>query len=94
MLAEQDKTLMGIQVAIQMEIDGKEYYLKASQGSSSPLGKELLGTSGRGRCPSAEVCPDIRGYPQPKRVAHNYYATWSRARAEDDIYHGDGGTGD
>ena len=42
MLAEQDKTLMGIQVAIQMEIDGKEYYLKASQGSSSPLGKELL----------------------------------------------------
>ena len=40
--AEQDKTLEGLQIAIQMEIDGKEYYLKASQESSSELGRKLL----------------------------------------------------
>ena len=42
MVTEQDKTLKALQIAIQMEIDGKEYYLKASQESSSELGKKLL----------------------------------------------------
>jgi rubrerythrin len=42
MTLEQDKTLKGLQTAIQMEIDGKEYYLKASQESGSELGKKLL----------------------------------------------------
>jgi len=42
METEQDKTLKALQVAIQMEIDGKEYYLKASQESSNELGKKLL----------------------------------------------------
>ena len=42
MTTEQDKTLKALQIAIQMEIDGKEYYLKASQESSSELGKKLL----------------------------------------------------
>jgi len=36
METEQDKTLEAPQIAIQMEIDGKEYYLKASQ--FPPLG--------------------------------------------------------
>jgi rubrerythrin len=40
--SEQDKTLKGLQVAIQMEIDGKEYYLKASRESANELGKKLL----------------------------------------------------
>jgi len=39
---EQDKTLEAVQIAIQMEIDGKEYYLKASQESSNELGRKLL----------------------------------------------------
>lgn len=39
---EQDKTVEALQMAIQMEIDGKEYYLKASQKSSNELGKKLL----------------------------------------------------
>ncbi len=39
---EQDKTLKALQTAIQMEIEGKEYYLKASQESSNQAGKELL----------------------------------------------------
>jgi len=42
MVTEQDKTLEGLQTAIQMEIDGKEFYLKASQESSNEMGKELL----------------------------------------------------
>ena len=39
---EQDKTLEALQIAIQMEIDGKEYYVRASQESSNELGKKLL----------------------------------------------------
>ncbi len=42
MVTEHDKTLEALQIAIQMEIDGKEYYLKASQQSSNELGKKLL----------------------------------------------------
>ncbi len=42
MVTEQDKTLDALQIAIQMEIDGKQYYLKASQESSNELGKKLL----------------------------------------------------
>ncbi len=42
METEQNKTLRALQIAIQMEIDGKEYYLKASRESSNELGKKLL----------------------------------------------------
>jgi rubrerythrin len=42
MASEQDKTLEGLQTAIQMEVDGKEFYLKASQESSNEAGKKLL----------------------------------------------------
>lgn len=42
--SEQDKTLQALQTAIQMEIDGKEYYLKVSQQSGNELGKKLLKT--------------------------------------------------
>lgn len=44
MTEEQDKTIGALQTAIQMEIDGKEFYLKASQSSGNPLGKKLLQT--------------------------------------------------
>lgn len=39
---EQAKTLEALQVAIQMEIDGKEYYHKAGQKSCVKAGKELF----------------------------------------------------
>ncbi len=42
MITEQDKMLEALQIAIQMEIDGKQYYLKASQESGNELGKKLL----------------------------------------------------
>jgi rubrerythrin len=42
METEQAKTLEALQIAIQMEIDGKEYYLNASRESSNELGKKLL----------------------------------------------------
>ncbi len=42
MVTEQDKTLDTLQIAIRMETDGKEYYLKTSRESNNELGKKLL----------------------------------------------------
>ena len=42
MAIEQENTLAAIQIAIQMEIDGKEFYLKADEESSNEPGKKLL----------------------------------------------------
>ena len=39
---EYGKTLEAIQFAIQMEIDGKEYYQKASRESGNKVGRELF----------------------------------------------------
>lgn len=39
---EQEVTLKALETALQMEIDGKEFYLKASQASKNKLGKDLL----------------------------------------------------
>jgi len=39
---EQSQTLEAIKFAIQMEIDGKEFYRKASQQSDNKVGKELF----------------------------------------------------
>ena len=38
----QEKTMQALQYAIQMEIDGKELYLKASHESGNELGKKLM----------------------------------------------------
>ena len=42
MSLEQDATLTGLKTALQMEIDGKEFYLKASKASQNELGSKLL----------------------------------------------------
>lgn len=42
MTTEQDKALEAVNIAIQMETDGKEFYLKAGEASSNELGKKLL----------------------------------------------------
>ncbi len=42
MNTERDRTLKAVQTAIQMEIDGKEYYVKASSQSENALGRRLL----------------------------------------------------
>lgn len=39
---EQAKTLEALKFAVQMEIDGKEYYQKANQESANKLGKDLF----------------------------------------------------
>jgi len=44
MTTEQDKTLAGLKLAIQTEIDGKQYYRKISQSSSNQLGRQLFQT--------------------------------------------------
>lgn len=42
MAKEQEATLKVLKTAIQMEIDGKGFYLKASEASKNELGKKLL----------------------------------------------------
>jgi len=44
MATEQNKTLQALQISIQMEINGKKFYLKASKGSGNELGRKLLRT--------------------------------------------------
>jgi len=39
---EQEKTIAALRTAIQMEVDGKDFYLKAAASSSNTLGKQLL----------------------------------------------------
>ena len=41
-MTELNRTLEALQFAVQMEIDGKEYYLKISQKSRDDVGKKLL----------------------------------------------------
>lgn len=42
MTQEHEKTLEALKTAIKMEIDGKEFYLKASSESKNEMGKKLL----------------------------------------------------
>ena len=42
MPSEQQVTLKALETALQMEIDGKEFYLKASDVSKNKLGKDLF----------------------------------------------------
>lgn len=42
MVIEQDKIIKALQISIQMEIDGKQYYLEVSKKSGNKLGKNLL----------------------------------------------------
>lgn len=44
MTQEREKTLEALKTAIQMEIDGKEFYLKASSNSKNEMGRKLLET--------------------------------------------------
>jgi rubrerythrin len=39
---EHDATLSGLKTAIQMEVDGKEFYIRISEASRNELGKKLL----------------------------------------------------
>ena len=65
METEQDRTSSAIKIAIQMEIDGKEFYLKASQESSNELGKKLLQSLASEedihRQKFEEICNAVRG---------------------------------
>ena len=42
MATDQDKTMEALQIAIEMEKDGKDCYMKASRGSGNKVGKKLL----------------------------------------------------
>ena len=70
---EQDATLGGLQTAMRMEIDGREFYLKASQASRNALGKELLKKLAAEEDSHRQVFKDIyntiknkKGWPEVK----------------------------
>jgi rubrerythrin len=42
MLNEQEKTIDALRTAVQMEIDGRKFYLKASSTTKNEIGKKLL----------------------------------------------------
>ncbi|MFH0846529.1 MAG: ferritin family protein [Chloroflexota bacterium] len=44
MLSEEKETLAALRQAIQLEVEGKEYYLKASRESGNDFGRKLLET--------------------------------------------------
>jgi rubrerythrin len=44
MTTDQTRTLDALRVAIQLEIDGKDYYLKASRNSQNEVGAKLFST--------------------------------------------------
>lgn len=44
MAKDQEATLKALETALQMEIDGKEFYNRAAASSSSEIGKKLLST--------------------------------------------------
>jgi rubrerythrin len=79
MAKEQNATLEGLQTALQMEIDGKEFYLKSSKASKNELGKELL------KKLAAEE--DIH-----RKVFQNIYNTIKNKKGWPDVtFTGDGG---
>jgi len=81
MAKEHEATLEGLQTALQMEIDGKEFYLKASKASQNKLGKELLKNL------AAEE--DIH-----REIFKNIYNTIKNKKGWPDVkFSGDGGRG-
>lgn len=44
MASEQERTLDALKTALQIEVEGKEFYTRASQESGNELGKNLLAT--------------------------------------------------
>jgi rubrerythrin len=42
MASEQEKTLDALRIAVRMEIDGKEFYIRSSQNSRNKMGQKLL----------------------------------------------------
>jgi rubrerythrin len=78
---EQEATLKALETALQMEIDGKEFYLKASKSSKNKLGKDLLTKL------AAEE--DIH-----RSVFESIYNSIKNKKGWPDVkYHGDGGQG-
>jgi len=66
METELEKTLDAIKTAIQMEIDGKRFYLKASRESSNELGKKLLETLAEEEDSHRQQFEQVYGHIQTK----------------------------
>ena len=66
MASEQMRTLKALRMAIQMEIDGKEYYLKISQQASSKMGENLLRSLSKAEDSHRQKFIDIYGATRDK----------------------------
>jgi rubrerythrin len=78
---EQDTTMVALQTALKMEIEGKDFYLKASNSSQNELGKQLL------KKLAAEE--DVH-----RATFQNIYDTLKAKKGWPDVkYQGDGGRG-
>lgn len=81
MTTEQDKTIKALEYALQMEIDGKKFYLKARRKTRNELGKNLL--------KSLATEEDIH----QKKFEEIYKALRNKKAWPKTVYHPDGGRG-
>jgi len=73
MTTGQEKTTQALKYCIQMEIDGKEFYLKACKESGNELGKKLLGIPcTAGRFPRQKFRTDLCKYQQITSMAAGF----------------------
>jgi rubrerythrin len=77
MAIEQEKTLEALRTAIQMEIDGKQYYLKMGQISNNDLGAVLFKTLAAEEDSHLQKFEEIykaieekKGWPQVEFIPH------------------------
>src|SRR4030042_7053474 len=78
---EQEAPLKALETALQMEIDGKEFYLKASQSSKNKIGQDLL----------KKLAEEEDTH---RKVFQNIYNTIKSKKGWPDVkFHGDGGQG-
>jgi rubrerythrin len=87
---EQSKTLEALKTAIQMEIDGKEYYLKASWSSGNPMGEKLFKTLAKEEDSHRQRFEEIfksiqsqKGWPQVEVKPHVDFKTLFASAVKD-----------
>lgn len=77
MTQEQEKTLEALKTAIQMEIDGKEFYIRASSESKNEMGRKLLQTLSKEEDNHRQTFEEIYGVIEKKMG-------WPKTRFEPD----------
>jgi len=92
---EQSRTIQGLKIAIQMEIDGKEYYQKAGRETGDAVGKELFtwlaSEEDKHRSKFEQIYqaikdkkgwPDISAGPGEGKILHTLFSKTARAAGD------------